>query len=690
MSGNRARATAGSLAAALLALAAQSGYAAEQGPLSALPYTPGLDPAAMDRGVDPCEDFFTYSCGGWLASNPIPADQSSWNVYRKLADDNLRYLWGLLEAAAGTSAVRDANQQKTGDYFAACMDTGRLEVLGASPLREQLEAIEALDSRAGAAGLVARLHTGGGNGDVLFAYTALQDFDDAERVIGTLFSGGLGLPDRDYYLSDAPKMRDARQRYRDHIARMLQLLGDSRWRARAQARKILAIETRLAEATLTRVEQRDATMLNHPMGPDELARRAPGFDWATYFALRPVADATRINVTEPEFLTAVARIVGTAPMPDLRAYLRWSHLRGNAALLSKAFVDEDFDFNSRYLLGVQQQRPRWKTCVANVDADLGEALGRVFVEQTFSEDTRAQSLAMVETIQSVMGERLAQLPWMSPATRMEAAAKLAGMRNKIGHPERWRDYGPVEIRRDDYFGNHRRAAAFEEARQLAKVGRPVDKDEWFMTPQTVNAYYDPQLNDMNFTAAVLQPPLFDARIDPAPSWGNTGSTIGHELIHGFDDSGRDFDARGNLRDWWTEEDGRQFEARAECLVRQYAGYVIVDDIKINSRLTLGEDMADLGGTVLAFMGWKAATAGQAPESRDGLTPEQRFFVGFAQWACGHMTDEEARVRALTGVHSPLRYRINGVVVNLPEFAEAFHCKAGQAMFREAADVCRIW
>jgi len=353
-------------------------------------------------------------------------------------------------------------------------------------------------------------------------------------------------------------------------------------------------------------------------------------------------------------------------------------------------VDEDFAFNRKYLLGVEQQRPRWKTCVGNVDADLGEALGRVFVERNFSEDMRAQALAMVESIQSVMGERLAQLPWMSAATRAEASTKLTTMRNKIGHPERWRDYGPVEVLRDDYFGNRQRAAAFEEARQLAKVGRAVDKDEWFMTPQTVNAYYDPQLNDMNFTAAVLQPPLFDPRIDAAPSWGNTGGTIGHELVHGFDDSGRNFDARGNLSDWWTEDDARKFEERAQCLVKQYGEYAVVDDIKLNSKLTLGEDIADLGGTVLAFIGWKAATAGQPLESRDGLTPEQRFFVGFAQWACGHMTDQEARVRAVTGVHSPLRYRINGVVVNLPEFAEAFQCQAGQAMVRKAADVCRIW
>lgn len=690
MIGHATRTTARGLLATLLLVTALASRAGEPGPFTELPYTPGLDPAAMDPGVDPCDDFFAYSCGGWLRNNPIPDDQSSWNVYRKLADDNLRYLWGLLEAAADATADRDAAQQKTGDYFAACMDTARLEQLGAEPLGDDLQAIASLRSRDQLAPLVARLHATGGNGTVLFAYTSLQDFDDSERVIGTLFSGGLGLPDRDYYLSDTAKMRETRRHYQAHIARMLQLLGESRWRARAEARRILAIETRLAEATLTRVEQRDATNLNHPMGTTELASRAPGFDWAAYFSRRPTADTTRLNVTEPAFMSAVAGVLGGSSLADLRAYLRWSHLRGHAALLSRQFVDEDFDFNRRYLLGVKQQRPRWKTCVANVDEDLGEALGQVFVERTFSEQTRALSLAMVEAIQRVMGERLAQLPWMSPATREEASAKLAAMRNKIGHPERWRDYGPVEVRRDDYYGNRQRAAAFEEARQLAKVGRPVDKDEWFMTPQTVNAYYDPQLNDMNFTAAVLQPPLFDPRIDPAPGWGNTGSTIGHELIHGFDDSGRDFDTKGNLRDWWTQDDGRQFEARAECLVRQYGEYVIVDDIRLNSRLTLGEDIADLGGTTLAYLGWKAAAAGQPAGSRDGLTPEQRFFVGFAQWACGHMTDEEARVRALTGVHSPLRYRVNGVVVNLPEFAEAFHCKAGQAMVREAADVCRIW
>lgn len=675
------------LALGLVALAAAAG---EKRPLVELPYTPGLDVTAMNPAADACQDFFTYSCGGWIERNPIPADRPEWSVYSKLADDNLQYLWGLLEALSAPREDRTPNELKIGDYFAACMDTDRIASLGARPLEPMLRRIEAIDSPGALVEVLADLHSLGGNGDSLFGFTAWQDLEDSSSVIGVLISGGLGLPDRDYYTDTTPRMQETRERYVAHIERMLVLLGDSPERAAAQAASIMALETKLAEATLTRVESRDARNLNHPMSPTELGALAPSFGWPAYFAARHGAPMQRLNVTEPAFFRALESALSTTPLAELKGYLRWTYLNGNAGRLSPAFVDANFDFYRAYLYGVEQQPPRWKTCVQRVDDQLGEALGEVFVARNFPPETREQAVAMVKTIEQAMAERIQGLDWMSEVTKSQALAKLASVRNKIGHPDRWRDYSTLAVERDDFFGNVVRGAAFAEARELAKIGKPVDPDEWYMTPQTVNAYYDPQLNSMNFPAGVLQPPLFDARIDAAPSWGNTGSTIGHELTHGFDDSGRRFDKDGNLTDWWSAEDSSRFDAQSQCLVEQYGGYTVVDDIKINSKLTLGEDIADLGGTILAYMGWQAATAGMELESRDGLTPEQRFFVGFAQWACGHETDERARAGAVTDPHSPLRHRINGVVVNMPEFARAFNCKQGDAMVKPEGAICKVW
>jgi putative endopeptidase len=669
---------------------ALSSPADESRPLESLPYTPGLDVAAMDRNVDPCVDFHAYACGKWNSLNPIPPDQARWDVYSRLANDNLRYLWGVVEKAAEPRADRSPVERQVGDYFAACMDVETIERRGTAPLAADLAAIAALDRREGLGVLLARLHDAGANGALLFGFASLQDLDDANRVIPAVFAGGLGLPDRDYYLKNDRRLRDTRREYLGHIRRMLVLLGEHDGAAQRQARTILRLETRLARATLDVVARRDTRNLNHPTDSAGLAASAPHLDWPGYLAARAVTPGGRFNVTEPAFVTALDRIVADVPLDDLKAYLRFRLLAARATLLPQAFRDENFAFNARYLNGVQAQPPRWKTCVRGVDADLGEALGRMFVADTFSASTRDQAVAMVEAIEHAMADRIRNLPWMSEATRVQALAKLATLRNKIGYPQHWRDYSAVRIERADHFGNAVRAARFEERRDLAKVGRPPDRDEWEMTPPTVNAYYDPQLNGMNFPAGVLQPPLFDPRIDAAPGWGNTGSTVGHELTHGFDDQGRRFDAEGNLRDWWTSEDSKSFDDHAQCIVDQYAQYVVVDDIRINSRLTLGEDIADLGGTILAYVAWRATTAGQVLESRDGLTPEQRFFVGMAQWACGDATPESKRLDAATNEHSPLEHRVNGVVVNMPEFATAFACKAGQPMVKEPADVCRVW
>jgi len=677
-------------AALFIACAAHTAVADEARPLDALPYTPALDVEAMDRSVDPCVDFYEYSCGGWKRRNPIPPDQAHWDVYTKLATENLQFLWGLLTKAAEPRTARTPVERRVGDHFAACMDIETIERRGATPLAAELAAIAELDSREQLGVLLARLHEAGGNGALLFGFSSLQDFDDSNRVIGAVFAGGLGLPDRDYYLKRDRHLREARRRYVQHIERMLALIGEAPREARRQARRILALETRLARATLDNVAQRDARNLHHPTDVASLAAGSPHFDWRGYLAARGIAGIARLNVTEPAFVQELDRVVAGTPLDELKAWLRFRLLADRAPLLPQAFRDEDFGFNRAYLLGIRTQPPRWKTCVRRVDADLGEALGQVFVAATFSVQTRETALAMVEGIERAMAERLRGLTWMSEATKSQALAKLAAMRNKVGYPDRWRDYSAVGVDRTDHYGNVLRATQFEERRQLAKIGRPPERDEWAMTPPTVNAYYDPQLNDMNFPAGVLQPPLFDPRLDAAPSWGNTGSTVGHELTHGFDDAGRRFDSRGDLRDWWTAADAQAFESQAQCLADQYAKYTVIDDIRINSRLTLGEDIADLGGTILAFTAWKAATASQALERRDGLSPEQRFFVGMAQWACGDLTAEAARMSATTDVHSPLRYRVNGVVVNMPEFAQAFTCRAGQPMVKPPEQVCRIW
>lgn len=662
----------------------------ERGPLREFPYTPGLDPSAMDRESDPCEDFFQYSCGGWLRNNPIPPDRSSWEVYSKLAEDNLRYLWGLLSGPSARGGERDSEQAQLEDHFAACMDTSRIDALSLAPAEPILETIRRLKSRKDLPELLSRLHEGRGNGAVLFGYSAWQDFESSDRYIGTFFSGGIGLPERDYYLEDSPRMVETRQRYVEHIKRMWVLSGSESNGVDGIAARILALETALATATLPVVEQQDPTKLNHPMPIRDLDRAARGFDWERYMQLRSPGAPDRVNATEPSFLKAVARIIDDTPIADLRHYLAWSYLRSHARWLSAPIADESFAFNYGYLFGIQDQPPRWKTCVRGVDEDLGEALGKRFVSGTFSGQTREEAVRMIDTIQEVMRERLSNLDWMGDSTRAKALEKLAAMRNKVGHPQRWRDYSAISIEPDDYFGNRSRAAAFEQRRLIARIGQPVDPDEWSMTPQTVNAYYDWMRNEMNFPAGVLQPPLFDLSIDVAPAWGNTGATIGHELIHGFDDAGRHFDAAGNLRDWWNAEDALAFNDLTRCLRDQYGGYVVVDDIRINSELTLGEDIADLGGLTLAYIGWRIVTEEDNLGEVDGLTPDQRFFVGNAQWACGHQTDERARVLARTDPHSPLRYRVNGVMVNMPEFQQAFGCQEGDRMYRPPEMMCRVW
>jgi endothelin-converting enzyme/putative endopeptidase len=644
----------------------------------------------MDRSADPCVDFYAYACGGWTRRNPIPADEAAWSVYAKLQDDNEQFLWGILEEAARLpDARRTAAQRRVGDYFAACMDEPAVEAAGARPLAKDLAAVARLRSKADLAALLGAVDPTLPADGLAFGFGSEQDLADSDAVIGGLHAGGLGLPDREYYLKDDPRSVETRASYVAHLGRLLALLGDSPERAAEGARTAMAFETALAKASLTVVEKRDPHKVYHRMAAAELAALAPSLRWKDYLARQGVPRLAALNVSEPEFVKELDRLVREEPLDAWRTWLRARVALLRAPYLSRPFQREHFAFHGTHLHGVKDELPRWKKCVRWVDRDLGFELGKVFVAKVFPPEARDAAAKLVHHVERATAARFARLDWMGEATRSQALAKLGTLRNKIGYPARWRDYSRLAVVRGDFAGNVARAARFEADRQLAKIGKPVDRQEWAMTPPTVNAYYDASMNDMNFPAGVLLPPLFDRALDLAPAYGNTGGTVGHELIHGFDDEGRNFDEKGNLRDWWTKEDAAAFQARASCVADQYAEYTVIDDVKVNSKLTLGEDIADLAGVLVAWDAWKLATAGEALAPRDGLTPEQRFFVGYAQWACGEVRPETLRVRAATDPHSPYWARVNGVVVNVPEFREAFACRVGQPM-APRAEVCRIW
>jgi putative endopeptidase len=655
-------------------------------PLEAMPYSPSLDVNSLDRSVDPCVDFYKFSCGGWQTHNPIPADQASWSVYAKLANDNQQFLWGILVDDA-KAQNRTAVQQKVGDYFQACMNTDAIDALGDTPIAPELRNMDALKTRAEIIAALPRLHHEYA-GSFFFGSSTGQDAIDSSLMIVDLGAGGLGLPDRDYYTKTDEKSVKIRDQYAAYIQQLLTLSGETLEQAKADSDATLKIETALAKASLTRVERRDPHNTYHVETVRDLAKLAPSIDWPMYFKVQGAPGVEKLNVSQPAFIKAVEAELNTEDVGALRGYLRFHLLTAAAGSLAQPFEQANFDFFAKTLRGIPTMPPRWKTCTRAVDRSLGEALGQEFVRRTFSADTKAKTQLLTQQIEASMQHEIENLDWMSPATKAEALRKLHAIRNKIGYPEKWRDYSRLEVKRDDYFGNVQRSYQFEDARRWHKLGKAVDRDEWGMTPPTVNAYFSPQMNDINFPAGVLQPPLYDPKEDDAPNYGNTGATIGHELTHAFDDEGRQFDAQGNLRDWWTSDDAKGFEDRINCVRDQYAGYVIVDDIHINSKLTSGEDVADIGGTLLAYIAWKKQTEGQSLAPVDGFTPDQRFFVGMAQWACENDRAENLRVSAITNPHSPGFARINGVVSNMPEFQKAFSCKAGQPMVH--TPTCRVW
>ena len=640
----------------------------------------------MDRRVNPCTDFYQYACGTWMAKNPVPSDLAVWGRMAEVAEQNRAVLRGILEKAAAGGAARSAAERKIGDHYAACMDESGVERRGIEPLKSELDRIAAVKDRPGFAVAVARLHRIGAG--ALFRFSSAADMKDSARMIAALDQGGLTLPDRDYYLKDDPQSAEIRAAYLEHLGRMFALLGEKPEDAAAKARTVMELETGLARASLDRVTLRDPARRYHKMTRHELGSLAPEFAWDRYFEAAGAPKFETLNIAAPPFIRGLDELLNRNPLERWKVYLVWRLVNTAADQLPAAFVKENFEFFGRRLAGMRELRPRWKQCVAAVDGDLGEALGEQYVARTFGADGKARMSKMVEALERALEKDIAELPWMTPATKEQAIAKLHAVTGKIGYPDAWRDYSAVEIRRDDALGNAFRAAGFEWNRRIAKIGAATDPKEWSMTPPAVNAYYSPTQNNINFPAGILQPPFFDRKMDNAVNFGAIGAIIGHELTHGFDDQGRKFDAQGNFRDWWTAGDAREFEKRADCFVRQYAAYDGAPGVKLNGKLTLGENAADGGGVRVAYMALLATLSGKPARKIGGFTPGQRFFLGWAQVWCQNRTEEEARRRAITDPHSPGKWRVNGVVSNMPEFHKAFGCKQGDAMVREEA--CRVW
>jgi putative endopeptidase len=653
-----------------------------------------LDPALIDTSVDPCVNFYQYSCGNWLKQNPIPSDQSSYGRDTELNNQNLAILKAILEKAQAGGASRTANEQKIGDYYATCMDTGAIDQAGLTPLKPQLARVDALTSKDQLPELTAALELDGAS--PLFNFSSDQDFKDATQQIAVLDQPELGLPEKGFYLRTDPQSTTLRNQYQQHVIRIFELIGESHEQAVKDAATVLRLETAMAAASLSNVDRRDPARLYHKTQLAQFDTTTPNFAFDRFLHAIDAPPVESLNVATPGYFAAFNQIIGSSNLADLKTLLRWNVLRHTpSTALPRNLDDENFSFYGKVLAGQPEQQPRWKRCVRSVETALGEALGEVYVAQRFSPQDKARTLELTRDIEAAMDRDIDQLTWMSDQTKTRAKEKLHGVANKIGYPDKWRDYSSLDVKPGDALGNAQRAAAFEEKRQIAKIGKPVDHDEWDMSPPTVNAYYSPQMNDINFPAGILQPPYFDPTQNDAVNYGDAGGVIGHELTHGFDDEGRQFDAKGNFLDWWTPSDSKQFTERASCVVKEYDGFVAVDQLHVNGQLTLGENLADLGGLKLAFLAYldRAQKAGVDLTQKGGaeygnLTPEQQFFVSYGQGWCQNNRPEDIRLRVQTDPHSPEEFRVNGVVVNLPQFQKAFACKTGQPMAPK--DRCTIW
>jgi endothelin-converting enzyme/putative endopeptidase len=650
---------------------------------------PGFDATSLDTSVDPCTDFYKFSCGKFAANHPIPSDQSAVDQFYALYNVNTQSLNDILSKAAAGGSSRTPNEQKIGDYYKSCMDTDTIEAKGLAPVKPYLDKIDALSSIDDIAPLIGELQRNGI--DVFFGYGEQQDFKDASKQIAFFDQAGLGLPERDYYFRTGAKDETVRKQYVEHVAKMLTLAGTPAEQAKKDADAIMAFETKLAKASMPITERRDPEKVYHLQTLAVFTETVDGASFDEFRKAIHSPEITEINNTNPDFTTALMTNLKSADLDTLKAYMRYHLLTGAANRLPKRFDDENFDFYGRTLTGQPEQSARWKRCSNAVNGALGEALGEVYVSKYFAGDSKAKMLEMVHDIENAMDHDIDQLDWMSATTKVRAKEKLHAVANKIGYPDKWRDYTKLEIKADEALGNKFRGTAFENDRQLNKIGQPVDHNEWGMTPPTVNAYYDPSMNDINFPAGILQPSFYDRKQDDAVNYGHIGAVIGHELTHGFDDQGRKFDAKGNMVDWWTPEDAKKFETRTDCLINEYGDFTAVDDVKVNGKLTLGENTADNGGLVLAYLAYlERAKANKVDLNAkiSGYNAPQRFYIGYAQNWCENSRPEGIRQQVLTDPHSPDHFRANGAIVNQPGFASAFGCKKGSPMV--PANSCRVW
>lgn len=651
---------------------------------------PGLDTSFIDTTADPCTNFFQYACGNFAKLHPIPADRSSFGTMTMLLDSNQDILHSILEKAAAGGASRTPNEQKIGDYYASCMDTAAIDRQDLKDLQPEFRRIDALTSKDNLAPLLAHLQLT--NVGAFLGFGEQQDFADARKQIAAVDQGGLGLPEKDYYLRTGASDEKIRRQYVDYIATVFKLLGEPEDKASADAHKVMDLETSLAKNSLDVTSQRDPRNVYHMTPVADLEKMTPVIHWKEFFEDAGAPPIAELNVTYPPFFKALNSIIESTPLDTIKTYLKWQIVNSTpSTALPSEFDQAHFDFYGKVLSGQQQQEPRWKRCVEATDGALGEALGQVYVARAFPPSSKAATRQMVRDIENAMDKDIDTLQWMSPETKAKARDKLHAVANKIGYPDKWRDYSSLRVVRGDALGNAERAMEFENHRELDKIGKPVDRGEFGMSPPTVNAYYDPSMNDINFPAGILQPPFYDPQSTDAENFGHIGAVVGHELTHGFDDQGSQFDANGNLANWWTPSDAKQFHEKTDCEVNEYNQFTVPGGLHVNGKLTLGENTADNGGLRLAYMAFLEDARRKSlnlDRKQDGYTPAQQFFLAFGQNWCGSMRPEREAMQVQTNPHSPMQFRVNGVVRNMPEFGQAFGCKKGQPM--DPDNMCRVW
>jgi putative endopeptidase len=649
----------------------------------------GFDFSSIDHGANACQDFNRFANGGWMDKNPIPAAYSRWGRFELLDEQNQNVLHGILDGLVAKKRFANSNEQKIADFYGSCMDEKKIEVEGIQPLEPELERISKITDLLSLEDEIARLHAH--RIPAVFGFGASQDFKDSTQMIAQVVQGGLGLPDRDYYTSDETKSKATREEYARHVARTFELMGDSPERAAAEAKTVMNLETKLAEKSSTRVQRRNPEANYHPMVKTQLLEMTPDFDWSRYFRGIGMPEIGKVNVAQPEFFKAADKLFTSTPLDDWKTYLRWHLVNAASSTLSSKFVLESFNFNGKYMQGTTEMLPRWKRCVAGTDRALGEALGNLYVAKTFTPAARERARTMVANLIAALRDDLTTLGWMSQETRQKAIGKLEAYVRKIGYPDKWRDYEALQISRGAYYNNAVSAGEFDFKRNLIKIGKPVDRTEWGMSPPTVNASYSPQFNGITLPAGILQPPFYDPKADDAFNYGGIGAVIGHEMTHGFDDEGAKFDANGNLVMWWTKDDYKKFTDRTNCVVQQFDSYEVEPGLHQKGQLVVGESVADLGGLTVAYAAYQKSLQGKPrPKNINGFTPEQRFFLGWAQVWAQNIRPEAARLRTATDPHPLGRFRVNGPLSNMPTFAQAFACKEGDAMVRPPDKRCQIW